>query len=264
MRSESMDKRYSLSDEDIELLADSAAATVNRWEIIIGSADESLNSTVKDIFSEDERVYIDIADSGCDVLVSCAMDVPHLVIVDDELSDIKSIEIIKCLRRREEFADIKVLYAVKSDEESKSFEEYVDDFFIKKDIDTTYLSRKISTQLFASDHMPPPKRRWSRHDVDIPAKLEVRSTSQKDRVIHGKAKLTNISRMGAFLADISLVDKIDSIETYQVILKVDQPPLKVWSVESVFVNYRENNTSGLRFVKLTKKNHIKLLLMVDF
>ena len=95
MRSESMDKRYSLSDEDIELLADSAAATVNRWEILIGSADESLNSTVKDIFSEDERVYIDIADNGCDFLVSCTMDVPHLVIVDDELPDIRSIDVIK-------------------------------------------------------------------------------------------------------------------------------------------------------------------------
>ncbi len=259
-----MGKKYLLSDDEIELLADSAAATANRWEILIGSADKSLHSTVKDLFSEDERVYIDIADNGCDFLVSCAMDVPHLVIVDDELPDIRSIEVIKCLRRREEFTGIKVLYAVKFDEESKYFEEYVDDYFIKKDIDTSYLSRKISTQLFASDHMPPPKRRWSRHDVDIMVKLEVRSSSQKDRCIYGKAKLTNISRMGAFLTDISLDDKIDSNETYQVIMKVDQPPLKDWSVESVFVNYRENNTSGLRFVKLTKKNHIKLLLMVDF
>jgi CheY-like chemotaxis protein len=259
-----MDKRYTLSDEDIELLADSAAATMNRWEILIGSADESLYAAVKDIFSEDERVHIDVADNGCDVLVSCAMDVPHLVIVDDELPDIRSIEVIKCLRRREEFTGINILYAVKSDEGSSDFEEYVDDYFIKKDIDTSYLSRKISSQLFASDHVPPPKRRWSRHAVDIPAKLEVRSSSHKDHCIHGTAKLANISRMGAFLTDISLEETIDANETCQVILKIDQPPLKDWSVESVFVNYKENNTSGLRFVKLTKKNHIKLLLMVDF
>ena len=259
-----MHKRYSLSDEDIELLADSAAATVNRWEILIGSADESLNSTVKDIFSEDERVYIDIADNGCDFLVSCAMDVPHLVIVDDELPDIRSIEVIKCLRRREEFTGIKVLYAVKFDEESKYFEEYVDDYFIKKDIDTSYLSRKISTQLFASDHVPPPKRRWSRHDVDMPVKLEVRCASQKNHIIHGKAKLTNISRMGAFLTNIEFEGDIEPDESCQVILKVDQPPLKNWAAESVFVNFHDNNTSGLRFLKLSKKNHIKLLLMVDF
>ena len=259
-----MGKKYLLSDDDIELLADSAAATANRWEILIGSADKSFCSMVRDIFSVDERIYINTADSGCDTLVSCAVNAPHLVVIDDELPDIPSIEVIKCLRRWNEFAEMKVLYAVKSDDERDSFEEYVDDYLLKGDIDTIYLSRKISTLLFASDHVPPPKRRWSRHDVDMPAKLEMRCASQKNHIIYGKAKLTNISRMGAFLTNIEFEGDIDPDESCQVILKVDQPPLKNWAAESVFVNFRDNNTSGLRFVKLSKKNHIKLLLMVDF
>ena len=152
---------------------------------------------------------------------------------------------------------------VKSEEERSLFEGYVDDYFVKGEIDTIYLSRKINTHLFASDHVPPPKRRWARVDVNIPVKLEVRSVSYKGSVIQGEAILANISRMGAYLINIRLESVIDRNEQYQVILKVDQPPLNDWDAASVFVNFRNNNTSGLRFLKLSKKNHIKLLLMVD-
>ena len=253
-----MEKETMLTAEDMALLTDPSFSSEDRWEILLGSSDENLCKAIERLYCDDDRVDVTVVKSGCDTLVVCSQNFPHLIIVDEDIPDIPCSEVIKCIKRRDEFRDILVLCAVKSEYENDSVNQDADDFFLKADIDDTYLSRKINTHLFASDHVTPQKRRWSRKDVNFYAKLELSGVSNPNSIISGEARVKNISRTGAFLADIKFESDPDEEETYNVILKINHPPLTEWEAESVLMHLYENNTAGLKFINISKKNHLKL------
>ncbi|MFC1573834.1 hypothetical protein ACFL30_01470, partial [Candidatus Latescibacterota bacterium] len=248
----------SLTNEDMELLTDSSLQLGSRWEILLGSSDEELCYLLTELFDDDERIDVTVVTNGCDALVACSLFLPHLIIIDEDLSDISSLEVIKSIKRWNDFKDIVVLLATTTEIDKESEKELGENYFLKTDIDTTYLSRKISTHLFSSDHVSPPKRRWSRRDVDIHAKLVLTGPADSDTIIGGDAVIKNISRTGAYLSDIRFDSEIQKIETYKILLKIDQAPLADWEAESVIVNINEDNSAGLKFMKISKKNQLKI------
>ena len=247
-----------LTNEDMELLTDSSLQSESRWEILLGSSDEELCYSLTELFDDDERINVTVVTNGCDALVACSQFLPHLIIIDENLPDISSLEVIKCIKRWNDFKDIVVLLAVTTEIDEEAEKELGEDYFLKTDIDKTYLSRKISTYLFSSDHVSPPKRRWFRRDVDICAKLVLTGPADSDTIISGDAVIKDISRTGAYLSDIRFDSEIQKIETYKILLKIDQAPLTGWEAESVIVNIKEDNSAGLKFMKISKKNQLKI------
>ena len=260
---EQNDSSRLISDDDVDLLMNFTGSSETRWEILLGSPDKKLCALVSKLFENDNRVNITIAHNGCDTLVECSRILPHLVVIDEEFPDIPSIEVIKCIKRREDFKDIMVLYGMKSEKSIGSPELNVDDYFFKTNRDKTYMSRKFNALLFSSNQVPAPKRRWPRKDVNIQAQLEVFSVSNPDYRINGEAQVKNISSTGAYLSRIKLDEKLNPEETYTVRLKIDQPPLKKWVAESIMLHLKSDNTAGLRFVNLSKQDRLKLIGVFD-
>ena len=125
------------------------------------------------------------------------------------------------------------------------------------------MTRKLNTLLFSSNQVPALKRRWPRIDVDIPAQLQVFSTSDPIHCINGQAQVKNISSTGAFLAEISLEETLNPQDAYRVLLKIDQPPLSNWMAESILLHVSQDNTAGLKFINLSKQNRLKMANMFE-
>ena len=247
-----------LTNEDMELLTDSSLQSESRWEILLGSSDEELCYSLTELFDDDERIDVTVVTNGCDALVACSQFLPHLIIIDEDLPDISSLEVIKCIKRWNDFKDIVVLLATTTEIDEESEKELVKNYFLKTDIDKTYLSRKISAYLFSSDHVSPPKRRWSRRDVNIRAKLILTGPAGSEKIIHGDTTIKNISRTGAYLSDIRFDSDIQKIETYKILLKIDKAPLTDWEADSVIINLKEDKSAGLKFLSISKKNQLKI------
>ncbi|MFC1607173.1 hypothetical protein ACFL47_04305 [Candidatus Latescibacterota bacterium] len=258
MIDEEMKKKLALSDEDVEILTE---YSVKNWDIILGSSNDELCETLRKMYDDDVNVNLSIADNGCDLLVMSAQDFPHVVIVDEDIPCIHFSDVIKCMKSRKEFSEISLLCALKSDE-SECMDIGADDYFNMTGFDSTYISRKISNLLFASDHVPPPKRRWSRKDVNMTANLVVTLTSDPENITNGTAIVENISRTGAYLKDIYFEKELEKTESYNVLLKIDESPLNDWEAESQFVSMIGESKVGLRFTKLSKKNHIKISTLI--
>ncbi|MCE5249336.1 PilZ domain-containing protein [bacterium] len=252
-----------ITDEDADLLMNFSSSQETKWEILIGSPDDALCKLVAELFENDHRINITIAQTGCDTLVDCSRILPHLAIIDEKFPDIPSSEVIKCIKRRDELKDTRILYAMESEKSAPPPEGEIDDYFYKSNKDNTYMTRKLNTLLFSSNQIPALKRRWPRLDVDIAAQIQVYSTSDPIHCINGSAQVKNISSTGAFLANINLDEKLNPEDTYRVLLKIDQPPLSNWVAESIMLHVRPDNTAGLKFINLSKQNRLKMANMFE-
>ena len=253
-----MKNKRLISDEEIELLLDFSQTPETKWEILLGSSDDTLCSFIEDLFSEDDRINLNVVSSGCETLIVSGMEPPHLIIIDDELPDLPAGEAIKCIKGKEELKEIKVLYCVNSEKGIDWNRQEVDDYFVKNYIDREYISKKVLSLLYASDHEPVPRGRWPRMNVSITAKLELSSITDPDMCIHGLAQVENISRTGAYLTKIKLDRELNLDDTFRVRLKIDKKPLKDWKAESVIVRLKTDNTAGVKFISLSKKDKMKI------
>ena len=104
---ERMISRKSLTNfvEQYNLSLDSLA--IEKKKILIGTSDEQLFSLLQNVFSEGKNIQLDRVGFGCDVLIRCSKNHPNLLLIDEELPDIPSAEVIKSLRRLEESKDLR-------------------------------------------------------------------------------------------------------------------------------------------------------------
>ena len=253
-----MDKNRFISTEEIDLLLDFSQTAETKWDILLGSSDKNLSAFISDIFLSDNRINLIVAETGCDALLAIALELPHLIIFDEELEDISVSEAVGSIKRRADFKDIKILLCVKSENAVDWNRSNVDDFLVKDYNGSEYMSRKILSLLYSSDHESAPKRRWPRTKVNIVAQLELTSITDPDLCIHGQALVENISRTGACLSNIRLDRKLDMDDTFRISLKIDEKPLKDWKAESVVVRLKDDDTLGIKFISISKSNRGKI------
>jgi CheY-like chemotaxis protein len=253
--------------EQFNLSLDSLA--IEKKKILIGTSDEQLFSLLQKSFSEGRNVDLDRVGFGCDVLIRCSKDHPDLLIIDEELPDIPSAEVIRSLRRMEENKDLKILCCSKTSNTGQCLEWGADEALAREGLEDE-LPKKFQFLLNLSEERPTEanayehQRRWSRMPVHLPAKIGVYRLRTPYAHDSGKALMENISYGGSFLSDIQLEKGMIPVEPFRFLLEVNQPPLLNWRAHCKVVRLKSNGTltAGVQFMRLSKVNRKMLEAMV--
>jgi excisionase family DNA binding protein len=245
--------------EQYQLTIDSLA--MEKKKVLIGTADDSLVTLMQKILSEAGRLQIERVGFGCDVLIRCSKDHPDLLIIDEELPDIPTSEVIKSLRRLEEHKDLKILCCSKTDNLSPCQDGGADDTLSRVAVEEE-LARKVQfllnipeeqlSEAQAFEH----QRRWPRVSVRVPAKIGVYRLRTPYAREPGKAMMENISYGGSFLSEIELEKGMLPSEPFRFLLEVDQAPLSNWRAHCKVVRLQSNGalSAGVQFMRLSKVN----------
>jgi CheY-like chemotaxis protein/predicted DNA-binding transcriptional regulator AlpA len=258
---ERMISRESLTSfvEQYNLSLDSLA--IEKKKILIGTSDEQLFSLLQNVFSEGKNIQLDRCGFGCDVLIRCSKDHPDLLLIDEELPDIPSAEVIKSLRRLEENKDLKILCCAKTSDTRQCLDWGADEALAREGLEEE-LSKKVQFLLNLPEERPAEaqsyehQRRFPRLPIHVPAKIGVYRLRTPYAREAGKATMENISYGGSFLSDIHLEKGMIPSEPFRFLLEVDQPPLTNWRAHCKVVRLQSNGTlsAGVQFMRLSKAN----------
>jgi len=245
--------------EQYNLSLDSLA--MEKKKVLVGTSDEQLFPLLQRIFAEAKKLQLDRVGFGCDVLIRCSKDHPNLLIIDEELTDIPTSEVIKSLRRLEEHKDLKIICCTKTSNTQPCLDWGADDA-LPRDTLEDEVDKKVHFLLNLPEEGPMEaqtyehQRRWSRMPVHVPAKIGVyrlRTPYARDA---GKAVVENISFGGSLLSDIQLEKGVIPAEPFRFLLEVDQSPLMNWRAHCKVVRLQSNGmlTAGVQFMRLSKAN----------
>jgi excisionase family DNA binding protein len=245
--------------EQYSLSIDSLA--VERKKILIGTSDEELFLRLQKIFSDTTSLQIERVGFGCDLLVRSSKDRPDLIMIDEELPDIPSSEVIKSLRRLDEQKNLKILCCAKTDDTGLCMEWGVDEA-LRRDSLEEEIPKKVQYLLNLPEERPTEAqsyehlRRWSRMPVQVPVKIGVYRMKTPYARESGTAVLENISYGGSYLSDIRFEKGILPAEPFRFLLEADQMPLANWRAHCKVVRLQSNGTlsAGVQFMRLSKVN----------
>jgi len=238
------------------------AMTMEKKRVLLGTSDDELFSLFEKILGEDDRVKVERESYGRDVLVGCSKERRDLLVIDEELPDISSSEVIRTLRRQEEQKELKIACITRKRKAKQSLQWGADEAFWREDLDQKDLSRRLYSLLELSEgdlgmrEEVEHQRRWRRLRTNLPARIKVyrlRTPQQRDL---GKAVVENISRGGAYLSGMEM-DKGDiPCEPFRILVEVDQAPLKNWRAYCKVTRLQSNGslTAGVQFVKISKSS----------
>ena len=237
-------------------------ALMAKRKILLGTSDEQTLASIQKILSGDGRVQMERVPFGSDVLFRCPQEHPDLLIIDEELPDIPSSEVIKSLRRRGEQKDLKILCLAKTKNTQPCLEWGANEALPKEGLEEQAVEKKIYGLLEISatrpleSHRYEHQRRWPRVSMNLPAKIGVYSLNAPQQRDSGKALLQNISCGGAYLSQIRLENEKIPAQSFRLLLEVDEPPLKNLRAHCKIVRLQSNGTltMGVQFVRLSKAN----------
>jgi len=259
-----MEEKRILSDKEVDMLFDFSLSIQSKFNIFIGSCDDELVSQIQNVFSEDSQVTIKNVRFGCDTLLECERYLPDVVILDEELPDIPSVEVIRCLKRREELKEITVICSLNTDKTDLVADWGADDYFVKYNLDKIYLLRKEYKEINSSNnpvsqiHGRYCERRWPRAKLNIEAKFEIIDMIDPGQKHFGKAIMENISRGGAYISKIKLENEKIFDGTFKIRLNVDQPFLKNWKADAIFISEITSDSAGIKFINISKNDQLKI------
>lgn len=246
-------KKYNLSMEGLAL---------QLYRVLLGTPDDQLSSFIQKAFSEDKRIQIETMGFGCDLLIRCSKERPDLLILDEELADISTAEVIKSIRRMEEMKDLKILCFSKT-KTNRALDWGADEALTKERIEEGPLTRKIYSLLNLSIFRPDQeqtykhKRRCPRTPINVPAKIRIYRRSSPNLLGDpARAVLENISSGGAYLNDIRLRRRGLPGVPFGFLLLVDHPPLKGLEVDCKVVRLESNGAlaAGVQFMSLSQEH----------
>lgn len=260
-----VDEDRFLSPDEVDLLLNFTISSESFWDVLISTRDEEFRAEVRNLFHDDPRVRIRNVDNGCDTIISCARGIPNLLVIDDGISDISPVDIIRCLRCDQALAPIIILSRIQGHRNDGLPDWGADDYICgDDDVDKIYLSRKMHTLLFAShgqsqsDQSESHERRWPRTKMNITAHLTVSRSDDPIRMEQGEATVENISLGGAYLSDIRLESGVFPCGTFKLTLHVDQPDLRNWYADSLVVHQEPEGAAGVRFVNISRDDRLKI------
>jgi CheY-like chemotaxis protein len=265
-------KRY-ISRESLQALMMQYELPLNglaleKRKVLLVTADRGLISLLQGTFSTDKRIMLKTAEFGCDALIMCARESPDALIIDENLPDIPSTEVIKSFRRSEEHRALKIICL--SDTCNKILLECGADECLEKDrierLREESLAVKAYSLLDLAEKRPSVaqafghKRRWPRKEIDLPASINFYPLKGPRQHNPGIARVKNISQGGAFVSRIYLERGIIPGEAFRAFLKIDHQPLSHWMARSKVVRLQANGflEAGVQFVKISKQNLEKI------
>ena len=246
-------KKYNLSMEGLAL---------QLYRVLLGTPDDQLASFIQKTFAEDKRIQIERMGFGCDLLIRCSKERSDLLILDEDLPDISTAEVIKSIRRMEEMKDLKILCFSKT-KTNRALEWGADEVLSKEKIEEGPLTRKIYTLLNLSIFRPDQeqiykhKRRWPRAPINVPAKIRIYRRSSPNLLGDpARTVLENISSGGAYLNDIRLRRRGLPGVPFGFLLEVDHPPFKGLEVHCKVVRLESNGAlaAGVQFMNLSQEH----------
>lgn len=240
------------------LPVDSLAAEKKR--VLVGSPDDQFFSLLQTTLSEDDRVELERVVFGGDVLISCSKVRPDLLVLDEELPDISSMEIIRSLRRMGDQQALKIIGAGKVRSVRQCLDWGADEVLGKETLNREELAKTIYTFLDLLEEVPEEgrqyghQRRWPRLALHLPLKIGVYSVRAPYRRDTGLATMENISFGGTFLSEFSLNGGTIPCEPFRVLLEADQEPLKGWKAHGKVVRLQSNGSvsAGIQFTRVPK------------
>ncbi len=229
-------------------------------KILVGTADDQLFSLVQRTLSEDERVEVQRVVFGGDVLIWSSRMRPDILIIDEELSDIPSAEVIRSIRRMGELQELKIVCCGKSRNLRRCLEWGADESLSKEEISPEEMAQTLYSFLKLPEQMPEEdinfnhQRRWPRLAIHLPLKIGMYPLRTPYRRDSGNAILENISVGGAYLTGIQLGGGAIPCEPFRILLLSDQEPLKNWRAHCKVVRLQSNGslTAGVQFTRVPK------------
>jgi len=246
-------KQYDLPVEDL---------AVDKKRVLVGTSDDQLYSQVQRLLSGDGRVQVERVVFGGDVLMGCSKARPDLLILDEELSDIPTSEVIRSLRRIGDSQDLKIVCSAKSKNPKRCLEWGANEALVKETLSEDELAKVVYGSLNLSRELPEEdlnfrhKRRWPRLALQVPLKIGIYSVRTPYRRDSGSATMENISYGGVFLSNLKLEGGAIPCEPFRILLEGDQEPLKDWKAHGKVVRLQSNGTvtAGVQFTRVPKES----------
>ena len=242
---------------------------LEKRKVLLVTADRGLISHLQETFSTDKRIMLKTAEFGCDALIMCARESPDALIIDENLPDIPSIEVVKSLRRSGEHSTLKIICL--SDTDNKILLECGADECLEKDKIERFREESLAVKTYSlldlAEKRPAVakafghERLWPRKEIDLPANINFYPLKGPRQHNPGVARVKNISQGGAFVSRIHLERGIIPSEAFRAFLKIDHQPLSHWMARSKVVRLQANGflEAGVQFVKISKQNLEKIV-----
>ena len=264
-----MPKRRLLSDEEVKVLLDFSQASETKWRLMIASSDLSLYRQLTAVFADDRNVSITRADNVPDAMLRLPVQMPHVLVLDEELREISPRDIIRSIKTHDDFRDLQIFLSLKEGARTEMPDWGVDDYIIGGDTDRIYISRKVMSLLGADSAREPAdkprfyERRWPRTQIDVPADLEFINNESDKLHARGSAIIQDISRSGAHLTDIDPPHRFVLGKNYTIRMRVSDPPLRDLMTDTTLVRLGSDRTAGLKFVNISKDDQMLIAGIFD-
>jgi len=238
------------------------ALVMEKKRVLLGTTDDGLFSLFQKVLDEDDRVKLERVSCGKDVLVWCSKGRRDLLVIDEDLPDISSAEVVRRLRRQEAQKGLKVVYLTRRGKAKQGLPLGADEAFEREDLDQKELRRRLYSLLELSGGHPGMReevehqRRWPRLRTHLPARIKVYRLRTPNRRDLGKAVVENISWGGAYLTGIEMEKRELPCEPFRILMEVDQEPLKNWRAHCKVARLQSNGSlaAGVQFVRISKSN----------
>jgi len=235
-------------------------------DVLICSPDSAFAAKVAEGFARDDRIRVDRVAYGADALVRCSREQPDLLVVDEELEDLRAENLLRAIRRTGLEDGLKIILCTRAGATGEYLEWGADACVSKENLDeaSVALSAYPLLELVEPDSMSTEpiehQRRWPRFPVNLKARLDVYPLARPDERTEGEGVLRNLSREGAYLTDIRLPGGSLPAEPFGIRLSLADAPLAGWDADCKVVRLQvvDRLSAGLEFVKMTDRNAKKL------
>lgn len=236
--------------------------TIEKKRILLGTSDERITTFAQKIIFEDERIKVDKVASGCDVLMKCAKEHPALLVIDEELPDIPTEEVVKSLRRIKEQRGLKILCCSRNIKNSRCLDWGANEVVAKVPLNQDDLANKFYSLLDLPQRGPKVNqpfehiRHYARVSVHLPAKIGIYRLGAPRLHDLGWATVKNISRGGAYLSQLNIKKGVIPAEPFRFLIEVNQRPLENFRAHCKVVRLESDGSlaAGIQFVRLSKAN----------
>ena len=227
--------------------------------IVLATADSELEQAVETLVSTDERLHLRKTAFGSDALVACSQKPPDLLVLCDDIEDISCSRVAESLRRQLVPEDLKILCCT-GDVSERWRPCGEDGLLCTEPLDVATLKEQVYRLLGlpqdsrAGGTVGRYQRRWPRLPVNLAAEIEIYCLAGHGKRSRGTGVVTDISRDGAYLAEIALREGHLPATPFRVLLRIDEGPLSGWQAHCRVVRLSSNGSlaAGLRFVRISR------------